>query len=186
MSAGLARNWWVVGLRAVTGVAFVICILLLPRPTLAALAFTFAAYLAADGLLAIMAGMRSMKRGERWPTLVLEGAINLAAVGAVLVWAAIAAVPFLHLASIWAMITGGFLIAAARRLSVSHGRPVLALAGIASGTWGALASTAELLFGGTAETAGWWLIGYAAPFATILLVLAGLLQRRDRQATAAA
>src|SRR3982074_2830868 len=66
MSAALARNWWAVGLRSLVAVAFAIAvILLLPRSTLGALVLLFAAYLAADGALAIGAGRRAMRRGER-------------------------------------------------------------------------------------------------------------------------
>jgi hypothetical protein len=87
MSAVLARNWWAVGLRSLVAVAFAIAvILLLPRPTLGALVLLFAAYLAADGALAIVAGVRAMRRGELWQALMFEGAANLMVGGAVLIW----------------------------------------------------------------------------------------------------
>src|SRR5215831_6819549 len=76
-SAGLARNWWAVGLRAVAAITFILATILLPRPTLAALIMMFAAYVAADGLLAIVAGVRAMRRRERWQTLIFEGTTNL-------------------------------------------------------------------------------------------------------------
>ena len=96
MSAGLARNWWAVGLRGAAAMVFVIAILCLPSPTIASLVLMFAAYVAADGAFAILAGMRAVPRGERWRLLILEGATNLAAAGAVLAWPAIAiAAPFL-------------------------------------------------------------------------------------------
>jgi uncharacterized membrane protein HdeD (DUF308 family) len=144
MSAALARNWWAIGLRALLAVAFVIAVLLLPRPTLGALVLMFAAYMAADGALAIVSGLRAMRRGDLWQTLVFEGATNLALVGAVLIWPAIAV----------------------------------------SGVWGALAATVGPSSGSAPETMGWWLIGYSLPFAAILLVLAGLLQRRNKQSSA--
>jgi uncharacterized membrane protein HdeD (DUF308 family) len=56
MSAGLARNCWAVGLRALLAVVFVIAVLLLPRPTLGALVLMFAAYMAADGALQLSQG----------------------------------------------------------------------------------------------------------------------------------
>ena len=78
MSAGLARNWWTVGLRALFAVVFIIAVLLLPRPTLGALIIMFAAYVAADGALAIVLGLRAMRRGELWQTLIFEaGAVGL-------------------------------------------------------------------------------------------------------------
>ena len=51
------------------------------------------------------------------------------------------------------------IFAAARRLSLSHGHWLLALAGVVSGVWGALAATVGPSF------AREWLIGYSLPFA---------------------
>jgi uncharacterized membrane protein HdeD (DUF308 family) len=97
----------------------------------------FAAYVAADGAFAILAGMRAAPRGERWRLVILEGATNLAAAAAVLAWPAIAiAAPFVRLACAWAVVTGALLLAAAHRLSGPHGRWVLVLAGVASAGWG--------------------------------------------------
>jgi uncharacterized membrane protein HdeD (DUF308 family) len=165
-------------LRALFGGMFVIAVLLLPRPTLAAFILIFAAYVAADGALAIVAAVRAMRRGEVWQTLIFEGTINLTLAGAVLIWPAMAAVAFVRLTSAWAIVTGAILVAAARRLPLSHGRWVLALAGIVSAVWGALAAALGPSSESAPETLGWWLIAYALPFAATLLVLAGLLQRR--------
>jgi hydrogenase/urease accessory protein HupE len=97
--------------------------------------------------------------GELWQTLIFEGATNLALVGAVLIWPAMAAVAFVRLTSAWAIVTAALLLAAARRLSLSHGRWLLALAGVVSGVWGALAATVG------PSSAREWLIGYSLPFA---------------------
>jgi uncharacterized membrane protein HdeD (DUF308 family) len=139
MSAGLARNWWAIGLRGAAAILFVIAVLCLPSPTVASLVLMFAAYVAADGAFAILAGMRAVPRDERWRLLILEGATNLAAAAAVLAWPAIAiAAPFVRLACAWAVVTGALLLAAAHRLSGPHGRWVLVLAGVArpaGGPW---------------------------------------------------
>jgi uncharacterized membrane protein HdeD (DUF308 family) len=184
MSAGLARNWWTVGLRALFAVVFIIAVLLLPRPTLGALIIMFAAYVAADGALAIVLGLRAMRRGELWQTLIFEGAINLVLAGGVLIWPAMAAVTFVRLASAWAIVTGALLLAAARRLSVSHGRWVLALTGMVSGIWGALATTVGPTAESAPDTMGWWLVGYALPFAATLLLLSSILRRRHQRSFA--
>jgi hypothetical protein len=42
-----------------------------------------------------------MRRDEFWQTLILEGATNLALVGAVLIWPAMAEVAFVRLTSAW-------------------------------------------------------------------------------------
>jgi uncharacterized membrane protein HdeD (DUF308 family) len=88
--------------------------------------------------------------------------------------------------STWAIVTGAFLLAAARRLARSYGRWLLAAAGFISGIWGALVAAVGPTSASASETMGWWLIGYALPFAATLLVLAGLLQRRHKQSSAAA
>ena len=109
------------------------------------------------------------------------GTTNLLLACAVLIWPAMAAVAFMNLASAWAIITGALLVAAARRLSLSYGRWLLALAGVVSATWGIVAAMWGPSPTSAPETIGWWLIGYAVPFAIILLALSGLLQRRNQQ-----
>jgi uncharacterized membrane protein HdeD (DUF308 family) len=184
MSAGLARNWWVIGLRAAAAILFVIAILCLPSPTIASLVLMFVAYIAADGALAILAGMRAAPRGERWQLLILEGATNLAATAAVLAWPAIAiAAPFVRLACAWAVVTGALLLAAAHRLAAPHGRWVLVLAGVASAGWGALAAAADA---SNPHTISLWLVGYAVIFGGVLLALAGQLRKRHWELAAVA
>jgi uncharacterized membrane protein HdeD (DUF308 family) len=184
MSAGLARNWWAIGLRGAAAILFVIAILCLPSPTIASLVLMFATYVAADGAFAILAGMRAAPRGERWRLLVLEGATNLAAAAAVLAWPAIAiAAPFVRLACAWAVVTGALLLAAAHRLAAPHGRWILVLAGVASAGWGALAAAADA---GNPHTIRLWLVGYAVIFGGVLLALAGQLRKRHWESAALA
>lgn len=182
MSAGLARNWWAVGARAALAGAFIIAILLLPMPSLGALAFAFAAYVAADGVMALIAGTRAMRRGARWRLLMFEGAVNISVAGALLIWPAMAALAFLHLVGVWAIVTGALLLAAARRLLPAHGKWPLALAGVTSLAWGVLAAISASP-ATTAQGVGSWLIGYALPFGVALLVLSMLLQRRHWRST---
>lgn len=186
VSAGLARNWWAVGLRAFVGVVLIVAVLLLPRPTLGALVLMFAGYVAADGALAVVSALRAMRRGEVWQTLIFEGTVNLILAGTVLIWPAMAAAAFVRLVSAWAIVTGALLLAAARRLARSYGRWLLALAGIISGVWGVLVAAMGPTSASAPETTGWWLVGYALPFAATLLVLAVLLRRRHEQSSAAA
>jgi uncharacterized membrane protein HdeD (DUF308 family) len=184
MSAGLARNWWAVGLRGILTVPFGLSVLVLPSPTVASLVLLFSVYVAADGIFAILAGSIAARRGERWWTLMLEGATNLAVAGTVLVWPAIALVPFVELASGWAVATGALLLAAAHRLSGSHGRRLLALAGILSAGWGALATTVGPSSPSNPEAMGWWLLGYAVLFGGSLLALSSRLHRAQRESLA--
>ena len=119
MSAGLARNWWVVGLRAIAALLLV-GLVALPPAKIASLVLVFAAYLAADGVLAILAGTLAARRGERWWLLVLEGSVNLGVAGVILIWPAIVAVSFLDLANAWAIVTGALMLAAAHRLPLAR------------------------------------------------------------------
>src|SRR5258708_1331526 len=156
MSAVLTANWWAVALRGLAGIAFAAVILAMPQPTLAALILLFATYLAADGLLAILAGARAARRGARWRMLILEGAVNLGLAGVIAVWPAISAVAFLHIVGAWAIVTGALLLAAAHRLSGPHGGRALALAGAVSAGWGADDYTASCIYGGRNDVHYYW------------------------------
>jgi uncharacterized membrane protein HdeD (DUF308 family) len=184
MRVGLARNWWAIGMRAALAAAFILAILLLPKPTLGALTLAFAAYVAADGVMALIAGMRVLRRGTRWRALMFEGAVNISIAGVILIWPAMAAIAFVQFAAAWAIVTGALMLAAARRLARGDGRWPLAVAGLVSMVWGALAVTSASATA-TSQGTAWWLIGYALPFGAVLLVLAGLLRRRHQRASVA-
>src|SRR3954447_2742916 len=100
MRSGAGDNWWAIGLRGVAAILFAITILSLPPQAVAPLVFLFPAYLAADGAFAILAGMRARRWGSRWPILMLEGSVKLAAAVAVLVWQAVAAVALVQIATV--------------------------------------------------------------------------------------
>ncbi|MEA2782697.1 MAG: hypothetical protein QOK29_4241 [Rhodospirillaceae bacterium] len=177
MSAGLARNWWAIGLRGLAAILFGVAVSILPPSTVASVVLLFAAYIAADGIFAILAGARAAQRGERWWMLIGEGMVNLA-VAAVLVWPAVIVVPFLDVASIWAIVTGGLMLAAAGRLSVPHGRWLLVLAGGASATWGTVAAIVGLYPVDERQAIKLWLTAYAVVFGGTLLALGFRLRRR--------
>jgi hypothetical protein len=63
MSARMSRKWWAIGLRGAAALLFAVAILSLPPQAIAPLVFLFAAYLAADGAFAILAGMRATSVG---------------------------------------------------------------------------------------------------------------------------
>jgi uncharacterized membrane protein HdeD (DUF308 family) len=174
MNSGAGHNWWAIGLRGVAAILFAITILSLPPQAIAPLVFLFAAYLAGRRICD-PGGMRAPRWGSRWPMLIFEGSVNLAAAAAVLVWQAVAAVALVPIAAAWAVITGGLLLAAAHRLSTSEGRWILILAGVVSASWGA--SVAAI---GASDTRamGLWLVGYALIFGGTLAALAGHWHRR--------
>jgi len=71
--------------------------------------------------------------------------------------------------AIWAVISGGLMLASAFALKKDHGRWWLALGGICSLIFGALLIVAPLV---GAFVLIWWLGAYALVFGVVLLVLA--------------
>jgi uncharacterized membrane protein HdeD (DUF308 family) len=187
MSTSLSHNWWAVGLRGVATIVFGLAVVtLLPSSTAASLVMMFAAYIAFDGFFAVLAARRAERKTRRWWTLMLEGLTNLGLAGWVLVWPAVAAVAFLHVLSIWAVVTGALMLAAVHRLSLQHGRWVLAFAGATSGGWGALLATIGPNAVDDPHAMALWLIAYAALFGITLLALGFHLRRRHRQSDSTA
>ncbi len=187
MSAGIAHNWWTIGLRgAVTVIFGLVLILLLPRATTASLAMLFTAYVAADGFFAVLMGLRKAKQPRRSWSQIMEGFTNLAVAGGVLLWPAIASVALLHVLSIWAIVSGALMLAAAHRLSATNGRWILAFAGAVSTGWGILLATFGPDAAAEPDTMAGWLIAYAALFGITLLVLGVHLRRHHRASHASA
>lgn len=118
-----------------------------------------------------------MGQSKRWWILIVEGGTNLAATAAVLVWAALAVVPLVSLASGWAVISGGLMLAAAHRLSSPHGRWLLASAGGVSAGWGVLVVALGPSSDGDLRPTQLWLVAYALVFGVTLLMLAARLRR---------
>ena len=176
MNQILAENWWAVALRGVFGILFGFVAFMSPVSTMIALALLFAAYLFVDGVFGIVSAVRAAQRHERWGLLLAEGALNIVmGVIAALVPAS-AVFAFVIITAVWALVTGGLMLAAAFRLHVAHGRLWLALGGVASLVWGLLLISSP--FTG-AVVLTWWLGAYSVVFGVFLLVLA-LRLRRER------
>lgn len=184
MSDGLARNWWAVGLRVIAAIAFIF-ILTLPRPTVASLITAFGVYVTADGIFAIISGIRAIQRGERWKMLILEGSINLAMVSVILAMPELAIIPFVHLTSAWAVLTGALALAASRRLADGYGRLLLAFSGGISIAWGALQAAAGPAAETDASKLANWLLAYSISFGVAMLALSIKLHRSAITTTSA-
>jgi uncharacterized membrane protein HdeD (DUF308 family) len=171
----LARQWWLVAIRGILGIAFGICAFVLPAITLAVLVAFLGAYMLIDGIVSIVLALRFRHEGERWPLLVLEGILGLAVGVVTLVWPAIAALAWLYTIAAWAVVTGVLEIVLAIRLrKVISGEIFLGLSGVASIVLGivlAMIPVAGLL--------AWvWVIGaYAIVYGVLLLGLAFRLRR---------
>jgi uncharacterized membrane protein HdeD (DUF308 family) len=175
MSARLAENWWAIALRGVFAILFGVIALVLPGVTLTALVLLFAAYMLVDGIFAIVAAVRAARQHERWGWLVLEGIVDLIAGAIAVVWPLITIVAFVLLMGAWAIVSGGLLVAAALRLHATHGRWLMALAGVVSVIWGVLLLLWPII-GAVVLTL--WMGAYAFVFGILLLILAFRLRAR--------
>ena len=173
----LARNWWAVALRGLFAVVFGLAALLLPALTIGSLVLLFAIYMAADGVFAIVAGVRAAAHHERWGLLILEGVVNLVAGAAAFLLPGMTVLVLVTLLGIWSVVTGVLLLVAAFRLHAGHGRWWLALSGLVSLIWG-VALYAAPVAGALVLT--WWLGIYAFAFGIALLVLAVRLRSPHR------
>lgn len=169
MSVALARNWWAVALRGAVGILFGLAALILPFATLQALVLVFAFYMLVDGVFAIMAGLRAAARHERWGLLIFEGVANLLAGIVALLVPGLTVLVFVSLLGLWAVVSGGLMLAAGFRLHAAHGRWLLALSGLLSLAWGVMLYLSPI---SGALVLTWWLGGYTLLFGVVLLVLA--------------
>jgi len=181
MYATLARNWWAFIIRGVLAILFGLIALFAPGVTMLSLVIVFAAYAATDGVFAIVSAIRAAKEGERWGWLALEGVAGIAAGAAAILWPGLTVALFIALLAVWALITGGFLLAAAFRLDANHGRWWLALGAVASIVYGALLLLAPMI---GALVLTWWIGAYAIVFG--IAMVAAALRLRARLGTAAA
>ena len=167
-SALLARNWWVVALRGAVGILFGILTLMLPGVTLVSLVILFAAYLLVDGALAVAAGVRAARQGERWGLFILEGIVDILGAAAMVAMPGLAIIVFIYLTAAWSVISGIFMIVAAFQLHLDHGRWLLVLAGAVSVIFGILLSVYPIA---GAVVMAIWIGAYAIVFGAMLLVL---------------
>ena len=171
----LVRNWWAFVIRGVLGVLFGLIALFMPGVTMLSLVLVFAAYAIADGVFAIVAAVRAAKSGERWTMLALEGAVGVFVGLAAAAWPSLTVVLFVAMIAAWALITGGFMLAASFRVDADHGRVWLALAAIASIVYGGLLVIAPMI---GALVLTWWIGAYALIFGIALIAFAFRLRAK--------
>lgn len=171
----LARTWWLIALRGLVAIGFGVFAFASPLLTVAALVFLFAAYLFADGVVALIAGIFAMIGHRHWGLLILEGVANLVAGVAAFFLPGLAVLVVVLWLAIWAVVSGVLLVMAALRLPKSHGRWVMLLCGLVSAVWGVVLFAAPAA---GAVVLTWWLGGYAIVFGLAMLVLSLQLRRR--------
>jgi len=167
--------WWAWGLRGLIAILFGIAALAVPGLTLSLLAIIFGAFLAADGLLAIIAAA-TRRQGQPWGTLLIEGVLGLAIGILVFVFPGSAILAFVYLAAAWALLTGILEIAAAFSLRREiSGEWSLVVAGILSIIFAGILVFAPI----TGVFVLSWIMGaYAILFGIMMVSIAFTLRRR--------
>jgi uncharacterized membrane protein HdeD (DUF308 family) len=174
----MTGNWWAIGLRAAAAFLLGILALALPIVTLAALVTLFGVYAIADGVFAIVAAVRGVRKHERWGWMLVEGIIDIVAGAIALLYPAIGALALTWLVAGWALATGVFEIAAAIKLrKIMTGEWLLLLAGVFSVL---LAILVALFPGVGAVLLVSWVAAYALLYGAVTLALAIRIKQWSR------
>jgi uncharacterized membrane protein HdeD (DUF308 family) len=165
----LAGNWWALALRGLFAVLFGITAFVMPGLTLAVLVLLYGAYALVDGIFAVAAALAGRTFGSPWWSMLIWGLLGIAVGIITIAWPGITELALLYIIAAWAVVTGGFEIAAAIRLRKEiQGEWLLALSGALSVLFG----LAVMVYPGAGALAILWLIGtYAIVFGVLLLVL---------------
>jgi uncharacterized membrane protein HdeD (DUF308 family) len=141
----------------------------------------FGAYALVDGIFAVIAGIASYGRNERWWAVLLEGIAGIILGVLTFLWPGTTALVLVYFIAAWALITGIFEIAAAIRLRKEiEGEWMMILSGIVSIIFGVF-----LIVAPGAGALGLTLVigAYAIVFGILFIILAFRLRslpRKDR------
>jgi uncharacterized membrane protein HdeD (DUF308 family) len=174
----LVTHWWALVLRGVIAILFGIMAFVSPGAVMLSLALLFGVYLLLDGAIGLVSAMQAWRADKRFWPLLAEALLNILMGVIALAFPAGAILAFVIVTAFWALLSGGFMLAAAFRLSLEHGRLWLAIGGIVSIVWGILLIVTPML---GAVVLTWWLGAYALVFG-IMLVAVGFKLRARRVA----
>ncbi|HEX6386790.1 MAG TPA: HdeD family acid-resistance protein, partial [Anaerolineae bacterium] len=134
------------------------------------LIYLFGAYALVDGIFAVIGGIQSHGRNERWWALLLEGIAGIILGVLTFIWPQVTGLILLYFIAAWAIITGIFEIVAAIQLRRAiTGEWLMILSGILSIVFGVLL----VIFPGAGALGLTWLIGaYAIIFGILFIILA--------------
>ena len=182
----LAANWSWFLLRGILSILIGIAALMFPTSALIAFALLVGAWIGADGVLSLVAGIRGARAKEdRWGMLILRGLLGIGVAVLVALSPGIAALAYaivtLSIIAFWAILTGGFEIAAAVRLRKAiEGEWLLALSGILSLALGIGIIWLFLTDPLASLVSVAWVIGFYALVAGAILVAFALRLRARR------
>jgi uncharacterized membrane protein HdeD (DUF308 family) len=180
-------NWFL--WRGIAAIALGLIALFFPGLTLYAFALVFAAFSFADGVFALIAGVRGASHhSERWGALVFSGLVGIAVGVIFFLWPLLATAAYAFMLVVfvvlWSLVTGVFEVSAAVRLrKVIEGEVLLGLAGLLSILLGlALLWLLVAAPGPTLLSVGWLIGIYALASGVALVTLALRLKRRGGNA----
>jgi uncharacterized membrane protein HdeD (DUF308 family) len=156
---GLARTWWVCGLRGVVAIALGVLALMWPGITLMGLVALFAAFALASGVVSVAGAIRHRHATGEWSLILLIGFVSIGAGILAIDHPAITALALVLLMGVNAIVTGilDILFAMEVRRALK-GEWLIVLSGLVSIVFGVLV----ILFPTAGALAMVWLIaGYA-------------------------
>lgn len=170
----MGRAWWMVLLRGLVAILFGVLCLAQPGLSLISLAFVYAAFAVADGLLSITAAIRGGGVTPRW-WLALAGVVSILAGVAAAFWPGVTVIILTVIIGFWSVVRGVLEIIGAITLRKT----------ITNEWWLALAGVISLLFGamlvlspGVGALTLVWVIGAYALALGVLEVLFAFRLRR--------
>jgi uncharacterized membrane protein HdeD (DUF308 family) len=174
----LARNWWAVVLRGVTGIIFGILAFVMPVLTLAALVMLFGAYALVDGVFSIIAAATGRTGPRSWWALVLTGIVGIAAGLVTFFMPGLTALTLAYVIGAWAIVSGVLHIITAIRLrKVIDNEWWLGLSGALAIVFGVFMLLAP---GAGALAVLFWIGAFAFVYGVVLVALGITLRiRRD-------
>jgi uncharacterized membrane protein HdeD (DUF308 family) len=161
-------------IRGLVSLAIGILAVMWPGVTIAILVGIFGLYALIDGVTNLILGLtRTRTHGRSWAHA-LQGVAGIVAGILTFLWPGVTALVLVLFIGAWAIVTGGFEIAAAIRLRrVIKGEWLLALSGILSIVFGVLI----FAFPGAGAVGIAWILGIYAAAAGMVLIALGLRLR---------
>ncbi|WP_116520309.1 HdeD family acid-resistance protein [Achromobacter insuavis] len=173
----IGRHWGWVALRGVVAILFGLMAMFMPAITLSALVLVWGAFALADGVLALIAGIRIRDRGRPLWALIVVGLLGVGAGIATFLWPGLTALVLLYIIAFWALVAGVFQVIAAIRLRKDiRNEWFLGLSGLVSILFGAML----VMQPGAGALALVWVIGIYAVFFGILLLVFSLRLKQHR------
>jgi len=166
MAAILVGNWWALALRGAVAILFAIIAFFWPGMTATVLILVFGFYALLDGIFALIAALRLHRQHRRSTPFLVEGILNLLLAVLIFAWPGLALVALVYFIALWALISGGAMIAAGIALIRHSGEWLLVVSGALSVVLGII-----LFFVPAAGVVAlsWWLGAYALLFGIALL-----------------